>query len=64
MAGMDRWIWCGFAGLFAIIALFVSAQGGAHSPVAYYGGFGFFVFCLLFIFFHVKQAFDHAGPKH
>ncbi|MGH6933983.1 MAG: hypothetical protein ACREEE_16320 [Dongiaceae bacterium] len=61
---MGRWIWCGLAGLFAIIALFVSAAGGAHSPVAYYGGLGFFVFCLLFIMFHVKQSFDREGNKH
>jgi hypothetical protein len=65
MAGTDRWIWCGFAGVFAIAALFVSAGGNAaNSAIAYYGGLGFFGFCLLFIFFHVKQAFDHAGRKH
>ena len=61
---MDRWVWCGFAGIFGIVALFVAAQGGVHMPVPYYGGLGFFVFSLAFIFYHVKQAFDHPGNKH
>jgi hypothetical protein len=66
MGGADKWIWCGLIGVMALAGLFVAANGGPENPVAYYGGLGFFVFCLLFIFYQMKLAFDarDRGNKH
>jgi hypothetical protein len=43
--------------LFAVAALFVAAHAG-HG-VGYYGGMAMFAFCVLFVMFLMKKAYDH-----
>ncbi len=59
MAGMGKWILCGLVGIFGVAGLFVAAGAGPE-PVPYWGGIGFFVFAVLFIFLQMKRAYDHA----
>lgn len=64
MQDFNRWIWCGIAFLFGVIALFVSARGGPGEPVAYYGGLLFFAFAVGFVLYLIKLHFDHAKRPH
>jgi hypothetical protein len=64
MQDFNRWIWCGVAFLFGVIALFVSARGGPGEPVAYYGGLLFFAFAVGFVLYLIKLHFDHAKRPH
>ncbi|HEX6093359.1 MAG TPA: hypothetical protein VFZ07_08405 [Dongiaceae bacterium] len=64
MQDFNRWIWCGIAFLFGVIALFVSARGGPEQPVAYYGGLLFFAFTVGFVLYLIKLHFDHAKRPH
>lgn len=64
MQDFNRWIWCGIAFLFGVVALFVSARGGPDSPVAYYGGLLFFAFAVGFVLYLIKLHFDHAKRPH
>lgn len=61
MEDVARWIWCGFTGVMAVLGLFVAA--GATSPVAYWGGIGFFIVAVLFILHQVKLAFDQGETQ-
>ena len=63
MQDFNRWIWCGIAFLFGVIALFVSARGGPEQPVAYYGGLLFFAFAVGFALFQIKLHFDHPAKR-
>ncbi len=62
MDAARKWIWSGCVALMGIAGLFVAARGG-HS-VPYWGGLGFFVFAVLFVFFQIKRSFDHAERGH
>lgn len=57
MHNVNNWILGGFAALFAVGALFVSARAG-HG-VGYYGGLAMFAFCILFILHLMKTTYDH-----
>lgn len=60
MKGFDRILWMGAVGLMAVVGLFVASRG-AHNPVSYWGGLGFFVFAVLFVFYQIKTYFDHRN---
>jgi len=62
--GSGNWVLGGLAALLGIMGLFVAARGGAHSPVAHYGGIAFFVIALLLVLFLLKRAFDEAEHRH
>lgn len=56
-------------GLFAILSLSVAARG--HQDLAYWGGLGFFVFCILLAFYGIAQltakpadGSDQINPRH
>ncbi len=61
MGDMARWIWCGAAGVMAILGLFVSA--GASEPVGRWGGIVFFIVAVLFVMHQVKLSFDDAEAQ-
>lgn len=61
MGDVARWIWCGAAGLMAILGLFVSA--GASEPVGRWGGIAFFIVAVLFVIHQVKISFDEAEAQ-
>lgn len=47
-------------GLFAILSLSVAARG--HQDLVYWGGLGFFVFCILLAFYAIAQlTAPHKG---
>lgn len=59
---MERWgvfLWCGLMAVMGIVGLFVAAESSGE-PVPYWGGIGFFVFSVLFVFHQVKRTFDRA----
>lgn len=58
MGKIGDWVMGGLAILMSIGGLFVASNAG-HG-LGYYGGLGMFVFCVLFIFFVMKKAMDHA----
>lgn len=63
--GTGNWVLGGLTALLGVIALFVAARAGSHSPVGMYGGIGLFVLSLLFVLFLLKRAYDEAeGHKH
>ncbi len=45
-------------GLFGVTALFVASQGQHGLP--YWGGLGFFVFCVLLMFKQIADSEKHA----
>jgi hypothetical protein len=59
MEAAGKWIWSGCVGLMGVIGLFVAARGGHSAP--YWGGLGFFLFAVLFVFYQIKRSFDHGG---
>ncbi|MBL9036814.1 MAG: hypothetical protein JNN33_18770 [Rhodospirillaceae bacterium] len=46
-------------GLFAILSLSVAARG--HQDLAYWGGLGFFVFCILLAFYGIARLTVHPS---
>jgi len=49
-------------GLFAILSLIVAA--GGHNNLQYWGGLGFFVFCVLLAFYAVRELTNGHHAKH
>lgn len=65
IAGASNWVLGGMTALLGVIALFVAARSGAHSPVGMYGGLALFVISLLLVLFLLKRAYDEAeGHGH
>ncbi len=46
-------------GLFAILSLAVAARG--HQDLTYWGGLGFFVFCILLAFYGIAKLTAHSA---
>lgn len=43
-------------GVFAILSLIVA--GGGHNDLRYWGGLGFFVLCVVLLFYAVREVTD------
>lgn len=61
MGNVAVWVWCGAVVIMGLLGLFVASN--ATSPVAYWGGLGFFVVAVLFVMHQVKLAFDHGETQ-
>jgi hypothetical protein len=61
--GTANWVLGGVSAVLGLGGLFVAARAGAHEPVGYYGGIGFFLVSLMIVFFFVKLAFDEAEKR-
>ena len=48
--------------LFAILSLSVAARG--HQDLAYWGGLGFFLFCILLAFYAIANLTAHKNHEH
>jgi hypothetical protein len=59
MAGMDKWIWGGVAGVIGFVGLFVVSYSDAGTP-GYWGGLAISTLAVLIVFFLVKRAMDRA----
>jgi len=57
MNNFGNWVMGFCCAVMAVAGLFVAARGGEGVP--YYGGIGFFLFSILFVFMLIKVSFDH-----
>jgi hypothetical protein len=57
VGNVSNWVLGGLSGLFAIGALYVASHAGRG--VGYFGGLAMFAFCVLFVMFLMKKAYDH-----
>jgi hypothetical protein len=56
MNHVGNWVLGFFTAAFAVGGLFVAARGG--EGVSYWGGLGFFVFAVLFVFLLIRVSYD------
>ena len=59
MHGEARWVIAAVTGVIGVAGLFMSAH--AEDAVSYYGGLAMLVFCVLLIFYWIKDGFDTTG---
>lgn len=55
---LGRWVVGAMVAITGLFALYVSSR--ADDDVLYYTGVFFFIGCVLFIFFQIKQVYDQA----
>ena len=58
MQNMSNWVLGFFSVVMGIGGLFVAARAGYG--LGYYGGLAMFAFSVLFVFFLIRTALDHA----
>lgn len=61
MQNTGNWVLGAFSAIMAVAALFVASHAG-HG-VAYYGGLGMFVFCILFVMNLIRVSTGHAENR-
>jgi len=61
MGDASKWVLSGAVAIMGLIGLFVAARGGQSVP--YWGGLGFFLFSVLYVFYQIKLAFDEAEHR-
>jgi len=64
MGGGDKFVFGGLIGLFGLAGLFVASRAEGE-PMPYWGGLGFMLFAVLFIFFLIRNSYNgHGGHGH
>jgi hypothetical protein len=61
MNHLGNWIMGAVTLVLAICGLFVAARAG--DGIGYYGGLGFFLFAIFFVYLLVKVSFDKAEDE-
>jgi hypothetical protein len=61
MDHFSTWVMGFCCAAMGVAGLFVAARGGEGVP--YYGGLGFFLFSILFVFMLIKISFDEQHKR-